>query len=345
MKKQGENFKDDAPRLPITDYRLSTPNYLEHAILHTIKYFNVLRLPLTATQLWQFLLVPDSSAPVRWEGHALPSLHDVQNALGSSAWLNTSIDHQWGYYFLKHRHELVPAWLHRHATAQQKWKILRRTTAALAWVPFIELLAVSGSTALYNTKPSSDFDILVVTRAGRIWTVRLLLLLMAHLLGRRRKHWDEAAPDKLCFNHYVTSRSLAIAPEIRNEYTAVLYTHLVLLWGAASYQRFMAANVGWLKRMCMYRDPINDWTLHAHPVGGVAVLLKRQLELLLLEPIGDTVESLVGTLQQRIIARHTTPSHHGRVVVSAGELAFHPHSKMTGILKQFSQEAGQQSLL
>ena len=239
----------------------------------------------------------------------------------------------------------MSAWLHRHATAQQKWKIIRRAVAGFSWVPFVDMLAVSGSMALYNTKPSSDFDMLVVARARRIWTVRLLLLFMAQVVGRRRKHWDQAAPDKFCFNHYVTTASLTIAPEIRNEYTAVIYAHLVPLWGKEVFEEFMAANASWLKRFGMYRDPINGQTLHTKTGGKVTAMIKRQLELLLLEPLGDSLEFMAERIQRRIIARHATAALGGRIMVSNQELAFHPHSRVPGILGQFAQDTGQKQLL
>lgn len=324
---------------------MGEPTYLEHAILHTVKYFNVLGMPLTATQLWRFLLVPDPGATPRWEGHAAPSLVAVAQTLRDSPWLTQAVEHQWGYYFLKGRHQIVPAWLHRHAIAQQKWKIIHRFAAAFSWVPFVDMLAVSGSMALYNTKPSSDFDILIVARSKRIWTVRLLLLLMAHLVGRRRKHWDQDAPNKFCFNHYVTTASLTLPPAIRNEYTAALYAHLVPIWGQEIFGQFMAANAPWLKRFGMYRDPVNAQTLHSRATGKASAIVKRQLEALLLEPLGDGLESLAERMQRRIIARHTTTAHGGRIVVSNEELAFHPHSRVPGILSQFAQDAGQRQLL
>lgn len=331
--------------VPVTRNPSSSPTYLEHAILHTLKYFNVLGMPLTTTQLWRFLLVPNPTAAQRWEGHSLPTLVEVQHALATSAWLADTIDRQWGYCVLKHQTHLIPAWLARHSIAQQKWKIVHKVIKTLAWIPGVKLLAMSGSMAMYNTKPSSDFDLLIVAEPGRIWTVRLLLLCLAQLLGRRRKHWDQAAPDKLCFNHYVTSRSLSIDPAIRNEYTATLYAHLIPLVGAATYRQFMAANAGWLKRLAMYRDPINAWTQHQYTPGRLARLVQRHLTLLLLEPIGEVVEYLAEAMQRRVIARHTTTGQSGRVVATTQELAFHPHSRVPGILEQFTQEIGQKQLL
>lgn len=318
--------------------------YLEQAVLHTVHYFNIMGLPVTATQVWRALLVPDPAAPVRWEGHRAFSLPDVQAILHNSTYLRQHLATQWGYYVQRGREKLITEHLRRHVIAQHKWKKVRRATRFLTWVPFLEMLAVSGSLAMYNTKPGSDLDIFVIARAGRIWTVRLLVLLVAQLLGQRRKHWDQEAPDKLCFNHYITTDALAIAPQIRNEYTATLYTHLVPLHGHEMHRQFMAENLSWLRRFVMYQDvpPITSAHVRALPRGQRRFV--RQLESLLLEPIGDTIERIVGSWQQRTIRRHTYPGQSGRITVSARELAFHPHSKVDGILRQLAQDTGQKRL-
>lgn len=325
--------------------RFPSPTYLEHAILRTLHYFDILGLPLTATQLWEELLVPDPTAAQRWEGHHVSSLHQIQATLADSVWLTTRVDCEAGYYFLKDRQGLVAQALHRHALAQQKWKVLRRAAWWLAWVPFVEMLAASGSLAVYNTKASSDLDVLVVARQRRIWTARLGLLVVAQLLRRRRRHWDQAAPDKVCLNHYLTSASLLIAPAIRNEYTAVQYTHLIPVYGRPVYQRFLSSNAGWLKRYVMYHERPLLPSAHEVPANRLRDALKYHLEAILLEPIGDYVERAVEAVQRRFIVKHTSPQQGGRVVVSPQELAFHPHSRVEGILHALTQEVGQKTLL
>ncbi len=319
--------------------------YLEQSILHTIRYFDILGVPRTATQLWSCLLIPNSATQVRWEGHQRFSLAQVAAALRESVYLQAQLENYWGYYFLKGRGHLVSQRVYRHSIAQQKWKIVQRSLRWLRLIPCVDMVAASGSLALYNTKPSSDLDMLIIARPERMWTARLMVLFMAQLLGRRRKHWDQAAPDKLCFNHFLSSRALAIAPAIRNEYTAVLYLHLVPLTGRSVYQKFMAANHTWLRRFVMYEPLPALASIHWHALPRWQKKIRHATQALLLEPIGAGVEYLARTWQMRTIARHTHPGQQGRVVVSADELAFHPHSRVEGILHQFAQEAGQKRLL
>lgn len=314
-------------------------------MLRTIRYADIFALPLTATQLWRYLLVDPTTSSVRWAGHHAYSLRQVQQALVASVWLQQKLDHQWGYYCLKNRAEIVPARLRRHRLAQAKWKILQRVVRLMVYVPFVRMIAGSGSLALYNTTATSDLDVFVVARRGRIWTTRLLLLMLTQLTGRRRKHWDRQAPDKICLNHYVTDDALLIAPQIRTVYTAMVYTHLVPLYGHRTWQAFTAANAVWLKRFIMYSLPLPLPFVQRVPVASSFMRLRRQLEALLLEPGGKLLERGAEYIQRRVITRHTLPGQVGRVFVSAHELAFHPHSKAEGVLHQFAQEEGQQLLL
>src|SRR3989344_3867675 len=121
MENRGNN--QTVSKLPVTSYQLQTPTHLEQAIHRTIRYFDLFSLPLTATQLWRFLLMPNPEATVRWEGHHLYPLAHIRQALAGT-YLRQKLDMQWGYYFLKNRPGIVEQRLYRHTLAQTKWKLL-----------------------------------------------------------------------------------------------------------------------------------------------------------------------------------------------------------------------------
>jgi hypothetical protein len=317
---------------------------LDQAIVRTLKYFDIFDLPLTATQLWR-QLVMDPESVTRWSGQHAWHLAEVQAALATSPALQSAVGGRLGYYCLAGREELVARRLDRYCHAQDKWEIVQRAVRWLAAVPFVRMIAVSGSLAQNNTRPQSDLDLFIITRAGRIWTARLGLLIVAQLLGRRRKYWDEQAPDKICLNHYVTDATLLIDPAIRNLYTAVLYKSLVPLLGREMWQKFQHANAAWLKHYLMYREaPTLPRRQQVRP-WRVLLRLKRQLELLLLEAPGAWLERVARRMQRRVSLRHAEPGRSGRIVLSDGELAFHPDSKVPHILTLFAQDVGQRQLL
>lgn len=322
-----------------------TETPLEHAIFNTVRYFNLFEQPVTATQIWRNLVVGPTTGPTRWSGHRVYGLADIQGALASSVWLKEKLGTKWGYYFLRGQDWLVAERLKRHRLAQMKWKITRRSASWLNLVPLIKMTAMSGSLSVGNTRPTSDLDIFVVARRGRIWLARLLMLAAAQLTGRRRKYWNQAAPDKICLNHYVTDESLIINSEIHNLYTAILYRYLWPLSGFEMYLDFQRANAGWTKHWLMY-PAASDLppVLYSEPPRA-ALAVKDFIENLLAEPAFDWLERTCERWQRRSIARHTEPSQGGRVYMSGKELAFHPASKAPGLLEKYFQDEGQRTLL
>ena len=320
----------------------SMPSDIEQAIYATVRYFNVLNCPVTATQIWHSLVVDTSQQ--RWGGHEHWHLRHIQETLKYSAWLKSRVGMKWGYVFLQGHEHLVRERLTRHRTSQQKWNIAFKAAKYLALVPFVRGLAGSGSLAADNTKPDSDLDFFVITAPRRIWTARLLLLAVASVLGRRRKHWYKRAPDMLCLNHYVSQQHLALPTDIHNVYTAVLYTLLVPVYGAQVVRDFQEKNASWISRYIMSYEAVvapHRYTVRAH---ALAVFLKRFVESLLLEPIGDGLEKLAEKFQRRLISIHST-GQAGRVALSSVELAFHPDTKVPALLAQYERDPQQRSLL
>ena len=335
------------------DQKKVVDRHLEQYIFDTIRYFDIFEMPVTATQIWRSLVVTRSGTGVRWQGQRVVSLRQLREALQRSRWLKERMENCWGYYCLRGAGSgssggvrgYVRRRLVRHILAQYKWKIARRVVRLLAPLPFVRMIGVTGSLALGHTRPASDLDLFIIVRRGRIWTARLWLLLVTQLMGRRRKHWNEEAPDKICLNHYIVDSSLTMAAEIRNLYTAVLYTQAIPLTGLSMYRRWIAANGQWMRRWLMYpAAPILAWR-QAVKTPRLAWLMQRWAESLLLEPIGGGLEWVAEKVQRRTMLLHADPGRAGRVVVSDTELAFHPDSKESHVLRRFAEEYGQGRLL
>ncbi|MDZ4225295.1 MAG: nucleotidyltransferase domain-containing protein [Candidatus Andersenbacteria bacterium] len=318
---------------------------LEQAVYQTVRFFDLSEQPVTVVQIWRNLVMVEGDGHTRWSGHRVYNLRDIREILEKSEWLGKKLKQWWGYWFLVGRDELMEQRMRRHACAQGKMKLAVAATRCLSIMPFVRMVAVSGSLVLGNAKQTSDLDFLVVVKRGRVWLARLGLLAAAQLTGRRRKYWHEVAPDKICLNHYLADDSLAISTDIRNLYTAVIYHNLVLLAGWECYDKFQEINGTWIKRFLMYpaesqlppvlvgREPrSNSW-------------FKGAFEAVLSESIFDWLEKLAERWQRYSVLRHEVLGRAGRVVMSDTELAFHPDSKVPGILEKFARDEGQRQLL
>lgn len=319
------------------------PDDLDRHVFTTVRYFDLFDQPVTPVQIWRTLIVGPENSPLRWGGHKVYGLKEVQAALANSAWLKEQLGTQWGYYFLRGRNDVVALHLERHALAQAKWKITQRAVRWLSAVPFVRMVAMSGSLAEGHTKPTSDLDLFIVVREGRLWLTRLLLLVASQILGRRRRYWDSEAPDKLCLNHYVTSDDLGVAAHLRNIYTAIQYHHLIPLKGYGWYKRFTHVQDPWVKQWLMFPVPPALTPVQYGSQPRLAGLVAHIAESVLGEPLFGWLERLAERWQKAAIIRHMRPGETG-VFVSDHELAFHPASKVSGVLARFAAEAGQRTL-
>ncbi len=302
---------------------------LEQSMFDTVRYYDLYDMPVTATQIWQNLIVAHS----HFSHHV--SLREVQAQLHDSDFLREKTETRWGYVTVRGRLSLVPERLRRHAIAQDKWKIVKRCAPYLACVPFVRALAGSGSLAVDNTKHSSDLDIFVIVQDGRIWTARLFLLCVSAILGRRRVYGEAHAPDMLCLNHYITSSSLTMSRDIQNVCIAALYASLVPIYNDSLIRTFHQRNSGWMNRYVL--SGARPYAAHQYTIGLslIASVVKQQLEYLLLEPLGDALEYGAELLQRYVISRHR--SQHGRIVLSYHELAFHPDTKVPAMVIAFDK--------
>lgn len=317
------------------------PTTLERSIYATVHYFSLFEMPLTITQIWQGVIrLPNSEAR-----DSRTHLHwrDIHSTLHSSDWLHSRLDNKWGYYFIARQEKTIDSRLRRYIVAAEKWQTFTPLARVLSVMPFVRMIGVTGSLALHNTTASSDFDVLIVAERGRIWTTRLLLLLVSQLLGRRRTHWDRKAPDKVCLNHYLGSASLVIEPANRNLYTAFLYSRMLPLYGRKFYRAFLEANREWLDQFVQVPEATLLPPVQAISLSRVEKFIKRLGEVMLAGWVGNVMERAAGWLQRRVAGRHMQPQRAGRVVLTNTELAFHPDSKAQLVTQWWQQNYAKRS--
>src|SRR4029434_8820075 len=79
----------------------------------------------------------------------------------------------------------------------------RRILALVSNMPFVRMVALSGSLAHLNAEGSADLDLFVVTAPHRVWGVTVATLVVSKMLGWR-KH--------VCMNYVVSESAMGIAP-------------------------------------------------------------------------------------------------------------------------------------
>ena len=191
---------------------------LEQSILETFLYADIFNYPLTMDEVVRYVTVP--AAP-----------EEVQRALETGAadgWLVRSKD----YFALPGRAELIPLRERREAVARAKWARARRYSHWLATLPFVRMVAITGTLAVNNAEAKDDIDVFVVTEPDRLWLCRALVIAVVRLA--------RLGGDELCPNYFVSERELVF--QDHNYFSAREVAQMVPIYGMTTYRNVRAMN-------------------------------------------------------------------------------------------------------
>jgi hypothetical protein len=107
-----------------------------------------------------------------------------------------------------------------------------RAARAVAAMPFVRFVGLTGSLAVGASARRSDVDLLVVTAEGRLWLTRALSIGVVRV--------GAAAGMRLCPNYFLAESALEL-PE-RDRFTAAELAQMVPVAGRGTYEALLAAN-------------------------------------------------------------------------------------------------------
>jgi len=201
------------------------------AIIRTIIYSDIFDYPLTLEEIVKFLV-----------GESEVGMGVVLNSLTKIIADSKQIYTDGEFYFLKGRKEIIELRKRRMGWSEKKWKIARGTAKKLRVIPMIKMVGITGALAMKNCKETDDIDLMVITVADRLWLTRLILYVLAPILGiKRRKPEEREVKDKVCFNLFLEESSLKIRPE------NLFFAHEIcqvkpIFWKDNIYEKFLWEN-------------------------------------------------------------------------------------------------------
>jgi len=153
-----------------------------------------------------------------------------------------------GFFYLKPAKGLISSRILRKKNSLKKIQIARKVSRLLKKIPFIKMIAITGSLSMFNAKDSSDIDLMVVTRKERLWKTRLISILLLTLCGIKMRRWgDKNEKNKICINIWIDESALTWVKNDRNFYTAHEIAQIIPLFDRENvYQKFLNKN-SWLK--------------------------------------------------------------------------------------------------
>ncbi|OGI17319.1 MAG: hypothetical protein A2Z52_02955 [Candidatus Moranbacteria bacterium RBG_19FT_COMBO_42_6] len=194
--------------------------------------------PMTSFEIWKYLFRVNKDSLRKGEGkEAEPTFLEVMDELKSEK-LNGLLEEFRGFYFLKGRKSLVEQRIKRNKISEKKYKILEQVARVLRFIPYVRMVAVTGRMAMKNAEEKSDLDLLLVLEKGKIFTGRILVTLVVHLMGRRRYRGKIA--NRICLNYFITTGSLEIG--LKDMFSSSEYYFMLPLFGLETFREFQAKN-------------------------------------------------------------------------------------------------------
>ena len=273
---------------------------LENAILKTLAYSDIFEYPLTAEELHRFLVVSAER-------------YDVEQC----ATKMKNIFLKDGYYYLTGRSEIVEFRKNREAASLKVFKRAMFYGRILGGLPFVRMVALTGSLAMLNLSKNPDMDYMLVAKTGRLWTARAFAIVLgkiARLFG-----------DTICPNLIVSE--FALEWPLHDLYSAHELCQMIPIAGTDFYQRLFAAN-SWVK---LFLPNMHPKTSGVFPLRGRCKTSEvwRVAELPLQGMLGNKFESWEMT---RKIKKFSDQPGFGAETVFTADVCqgnFHHHRKST----------------
>lgn len=194
---------------------------LQQAIRATVAYSDIFDYPLSRAEisLWGIGGVPDS--------FPMPD----------------GIFEKKGYMFLPGRGHTVALREYKHETGKGKWAMAMRVARMFSLIPTVLCIGVTGGLAMDNAGEDDDVDLFFVTRRGSLWTTRMLVTVMAELMGVRRHPHDHSVSGKVCLNMFMAEEDLEIPASEQDLFAAHEVLQMKPVWVRGdAYVKFLDAN-------------------------------------------------------------------------------------------------------
>lgn len=186
---------------------------LEESILRTLAWFAGFSYPLTAFEIWKWMLLPPPGT----------SLTQVLEVLEKSTVVRSAVAHLDGMYLLGNEESLGHAVRERQARFSDTARKLRKVRA-LSWffthIPWVRAVACCNTMGFWFTTEKSDIDLFVITRKGTVWLTRFLVVFPFWVTGQRPRVMDEEMVsehkalqprDPFCFSFFVDESALDLS--------------------------------------------------------------------------------------------------------------------------------------
>lgn len=279
---------------------------METSIKETVLYFNYFSYAPSLREINKYLT----------QHITIDELSKKLTELAQNQQLEHKIIEKTPRYTIQGYSSLFSNYAVRKVYSELKLKKIKSFIFIINLFPQIKLAGLSGSVAMNNAKKDDDIDLFIITAKDRLWTARIICLILAQFVGLRRKRGLFTAKDKICLNLFFEESELLVPKYKRNFYVAHEILQMKpLIIKDDIYNKFIRINK-WIfdlfpNCLDMLRYGHNpSFTTPSRDYGGTGTVLRK---------IGDCLESFLKMIQNYYIKRHKTTE-----LLLQKQLWFHP---------------------
>lgn len=241
-------------------------------IIRTVLYFDVFSYPLTTTELYENTALNVS----------VPEFNRLVDELIGIGLLQKQSDFILG---VGRDQSDIEKRLNGNKGANAIMPTAYRFSSRIAAFPFVEGLCLSGALSKNYYDEQGDIDFFIITKPGRLWICRSLLILRFKLLpASKKRFW--------CTNYFISSEDLRI--QDRNAFTATELAYLIPVFNYEAYKNLMTAN-DWHRAAFPNKQPAPD----NNCIPAKKNRLKSLTERLLSGRTGDWLDNLLLSMTLR----------------------------------------------
>ena len=195
-------------------------------ILRTLLYYDIFSHPLKPEEI--FIFLPQNSVP---KDEIFSLIRDFSSDSGCK-FAECS-----GYVYVKPNEHYIELRRKKEKCSRRMWRMARFITHIIKRFPFVSAVFISGSLSKNSSEEISDIDFMVVTKSGRLWVARTLLMLFKKIfLLNSYKYF--------CLNYFITEDNLEIP--FKNVFTATEVAYIKATFNTTLMSSFVMANK-WIK--------------------------------------------------------------------------------------------------
>lgn len=158
---------------------------------------------------------------------------------------------------------------------ERLWKKIKQFRFIFNICPFVKMVAVCNSLARDEAKFTSDIDLFIVTKEGRLYTARFFMKILSQMFFMRVHHKKIAG--RFCLSFFVSENALDLSG-LAHEYDPHLANFVKVMkpvYGHDMYIKFLDSNQKWTRS---YFSDLPNHSRYIYSYSLIGKLFKHMFE-------------------------------------------------------------------